>query len=63
MINNKALQHHRTCTVVSVRGGVVDARFDEKLPSIYSVQCVGAKKEIVIEVLAQSDEHHVRGSR
>ncbi|MBA3833302.1 MAG: F0F1 ATP synthase subunit beta [Chthoniobacterales bacterium] len=50
-----------TGVIVSVRGSVVDARFDEKLPSISSVLRAGAKKEIVIEVLAQSDAHHVRG--
>ncbi len=48
-------------TVVSVRGSVVDARFDEHLPPIYSVLRTGAKKQIVIEVLAQIDAHRVRG--
>ena len=47
--------------VVSVRGSVVDARFDERLPPIYSVLRSGAKKQIVIEVLAQIDAHRVRG--
>jgi F-type H+-transporting ATPase subunit beta len=48
-------------TVVSVRGSVVDLRFDGHLPPIYSVLRAGAQKEIVIEVLAQRDAHHVRG--
>jgi F-type H+-transporting ATPase subunit beta len=48
-------------TVVSVRGSVVDVRFDDHLPPIYSVLRAGAKKEIVIEVLAQRDARHVRG--
>ena len=48
-------------TVVSVRGSVVDVRFDAHLPPIYWVLRAGTKKEIVIEVLAQSDAHHVRG--
>ena len=48
-------------TVVSVRGSVVDIRFDEHLPSIYSVLRAGTEKKIVIEVLAQRDAHHVRG--
>jgi len=39
-------------TVVSVRGSVVDVRFDEHLPPIYSVLRAGADKQIVIEVLA-----------
>ena len=48
-------------TVVSVRGSVVDVRFDGRLPPIYSVLRAGAKDEIVIEVLAQHDGQHVRG--
>jgi F-type H+-transporting ATPase subunit beta len=47
--------------VVSVRGSVVDIRFDEHLPPIYSVLRAGAEKQIVIEVLAQQDARHVRG--
>ena len=47
--------------VVSVRGSVVDIRFDGHLPSIYSVLRTGEESEIVIEVLAQRDAHHVRG--
>jgi F-type H+/Na+-transporting ATPase subunit beta len=48
-------------TIVSVRGSVVDVRFDERLPPIYSILHVGAEKQIVIEVLAQRDTRHVRG--
>src|SRR5271155_3183959 len=47
--------------VVSVRGSVVDVRFDEHLPPIYSVLLTGPEKQIVIEVLAQQDARHVRG--
>ena len=47
--------------IVSVRGSVVDIRFDEHLPPIYSVLRTGAEKQIVIEVLAQQDARHVRG--
>ena len=47
--------------VASVRGSVVDVRFDGPLPPIYSVLHAGAKNEIVIEVLAQRDARHVRG--
>ncbi len=47
--------------VVSVRGSVVDIRFDRHLPPIYSVLRTGAEKQIVIEVLAQQDARHVRG--
>jgi F-type H+/Na+-transporting ATPase subunit beta len=47
--------------IVSVRGSVVDIRFDERLPPIYSVLRTGAERQIVIEVLAQQDARHVRG--
>jgi F-type H+-transporting ATPase subunit beta len=47
-------------TIVSVRGSVVDVRFDQHLPPIYSVLHAGAKGEIVVEVLAQLDAHRVR---
>jgi F-type H+-transporting ATPase subunit beta len=48
-------------TVISVRGSVVDVRFDRQLPAIYSVLRAGAENQIVIEVLAQLDAHRVRG--
>ncbi|MGA9335915.1 MAG: F0F1 ATP synthase subunit beta, partial [Rudaea sp.] len=47
--------------VVSVRGSVVDARFDGQLPPIYSVLHAGDNGRIVIEVQAQLDARHVRG--
>jgi len=52
--------------VVSVRGSVVDMRFEAHLPPIYSIVRAsivraGAKKQIVIEVQAQRDARHVRG--
>ena len=47
--------------VASVRGSVVDVRFDGPLPPIYSVLHAGTKNNIIIEVLAQSDARHVRG--
>ena len=47
--------------VASVRGSVVEARFDGPLPPIYSVLRAGADNKIIIEVLAQSDARHVRG--
>lgn len=46
--------------VVSVRGSVVDIRFDRRLPSIYSLLCTKEGK-IAIEVMAQLDARHVRG--
>src|SRR5580658_10493876 len=47
--------------VVAVRGTVVDVRFDQRLPPIYSVLRAGDQREIVIEVLMQRDARHVRG--
>src|SRR5579863_7687718 len=47
--------------IVSVRGSVVDIRFDEHLPPIYSMLLTGPENQIIIEVLAQQDVHHVRG--
>jgi len=46
---------------VSVRGSVVDVRFDNQLPPIYTVLRTGDQQRIVIEVLAQLDAHRVRG--
>jgi F-type H+-transporting ATPase subunit beta len=46
--------------VVSVRGSVVDIRFEEHLPPIYSLLHAEGGK-IAIEVLAQLDAHHARG--
>ena len=52
--------HLNLGAVVSVRGSVVDVRFDGHLPPIYSL--LHAKEgEIAIEVLAQLDAHRVRG--
>lgn len=40
---------------------MVDIRFDAYLPAIDNILLAGAKEQIVIEVLAQQDAHHVRG--
>jgi F-type H+-transporting ATPase subunit beta len=48
-------------TVVAIRGSVVDIRFEKHLPPIFSVLRAGEKRQIVIEVQAQQDAHHVRG--
>ena len=52
--------------VVSVRGSVVDIRFDDRFPPIYTLLYVdglahGDQGRIVIEVLEQRDAHCVRG--
>jgi F-type H+/Na+-transporting ATPase subunit beta len=48
-------------SVVSVRGSVVDARFDRHLPAIFSLLRAGPEGKIVIEVMAQLDALRVRG--
>ncbi len=47
--------------IISVRGSVVDIKFDKYLPSINTVLHAGDKEQIVIEVQEQRDAHHVRG--
>ena len=47
--------------VASVRGSVVDVRFDKHLPAIHSILRAGREGRVVIEVLAQLDARHVRG--
>ncbi len=47
--------------VTSVRGSVVDVRFDGLLPAIHSVLHAGIDGNVVVEVLTQCDPHHVRG--
>jgi F-type H+-transporting ATPase subunit beta len=46
--------------IVSVRGSVVDVRFEHSLPPIYTMLHAGAKGEIVMEVLSQLDANRVR---
>jgi F-type H+-transporting ATPase subunit beta len=48
-------------SVVSVRGGVVDVRFDQTLPPVYRVLRAGVDRKIIIEVLEQLDARSVRG--
>ena len=48
-------------SVVSVRGGVVDVRFDRRLPPIFSVLHAGVGGKIIVEVMAQLDATRVRG--
>ena len=47
--------------VSSVRGSVVDIRFNGPVPPIYSVLRAGGEGRIIIEVLEQRDARHVRG--
>jgi F-type H+/Na+-transporting ATPase subunit beta len=47
--------------VLSVRGSVVDVRFDHYLPPIYSLLKTGNENQIIIEVLSQLDAQRIRG--
>jgi F-type H+-transporting ATPase subunit beta len=58
---NQNTSHSNLGAVVSVRGSVVDIRFDDHLPPIYSLLRTGQEGRIAIEVLAQLDMHRVRG--
>ncbi|MGA8007802.1 MAG: F0F1 ATP synthase subunit beta [Thiomonas sp.] len=49
-----------TGLVTSVRGSVVDIRFQSLLPPIHSLLHAGKDGEVAIEVLAQIDAQHVR---
>jgi F-type H+/Na+-transporting ATPase subunit beta len=46
--------------VTSVRGSVVDVRFDRRLPPINTLLRSGSDGQIVVEVTAQLDPHRVR---
>ncbi|OLO04470.1 F0F1 ATP synthase subunit beta [Salinicola socius] len=48
-------------TIVTVRGSVIDIRFDGTLPPVNSLLHAGDGDRVTIEVLAQRDERHVRG--
>jgi len=47
--------------VISVRGSVVDMRFDELIPPINTILRTGEKGHIIIEVQSQRDKKFVRG--
>ena len=47
--------------VVSVRGSVVEIKFDKNLPPIHTLLRAGIDQSMVIEVLAQRDAQHVSG--
>jgi F-type H+-transporting ATPase subunit beta len=60
MMNNR-IDSTNLGTVVSVRGSVVDIRFEKYLPPIYTLLHAGADSQIAIEVLSQINAHMVRG--
>tara|TARA_R110001583_G_C5669213_1_gene410550 strand:- start:5373 stop:6782 length:1410 start_codon:yes stop_codon:yes gene_type:complete len=47
--------------VVSIRGSVVDVRFDTSLPPVRALLRAGREGRIAIEVMAHLDAHQVRG--
>ncbi len=47
--------------IVSVRGSVVDVRFENRLPAVNTVLRAGPDGKIAIEVLDHLDPHRVRG--
>lgn len=47
--------------IISVRGSVIDARFDDHLPSLRHVLRTGDEGRILVEVHTQLDERTVRG--
>jgi len=59
MTSNACLSN--TGVVASVRGSVVDIRFEAHLPPIHSLLHTGAEGKIIIEVMEQLDAQRVRG--
>ncbi|CAN5278791.1 F0F1 ATP synthase subunit beta [soil metagenome] len=53
--------HANQGIVASVRGSVVDVRFDKRLPAIYTLLRAGKELNIAIEVLMHLDPQLVRG--
>jgi F-type H+-transporting ATPase subunit beta len=47
--------------VLTVKGSVVDVRFEKNIPSIYTLLRTGSEGQIAIEVLSQLDANTVRG--
>lgn len=47
--------------IISVRGSVVDAWFDNRLPAVYTLLHTGKDMKIAVEVLTQLDDNTVRG--
>jgi F-type H+-transporting ATPase subunit beta len=47
--------------IVAVRGGVVDARFPDRLPALYHLLRAGEDESIAVEVLSQLSDEVVRG--
>ncbi len=61
MRDRDRLDHVNRGVVISVRGSVVDARFPQRLPSLYHVLRAGEDGLIVIEVISHIDSKTARG--
>ena len=61
MRNRDGSNHLNRGVVISVRGSVVDARFPQRLPSLYDVLRAGEGDRFVIEVISHIDSKTVRG--
>jgi F-type H+-transporting ATPase subunit beta len=58
---SSATSFNNTGTVISIRGSVVDFRFDSQLPAIRNLLRTGKNNEIAIEVFSQLDDKRIRG--
>jgi F-type H+-transporting ATPase subunit beta len=52
---------HVVGTVLSVRGGIIDARFLDSLPEVNTLLRTGTDEQIIVEVLLHIDSKTVRG--
>lgn len=59
-INNTVTILFNEGKIVSVHGSVVDIRFEDNLPPIYSIIYTGKNNKVVMEVLSQLDNNIVR---
>ncbi|NLC32444.1 MAG: F0F1 ATP synthase subunit beta, partial [Clostridiales bacterium] len=60
-MNNKTDGSTSQGTILAVQGSVVDVRFEDRLPFIFSLLRTGDKGEVIIEVMEQLDDRVVRG--
>ena len=60
-MSEKSDVHENQGVITSVRGSVVDVRFEARLPPIYSLLHTGKDSRVSIEVMMQLDARHIRG--
>ena len=61
MRDHNSSDHLNRGVVISVRGSVVDARFPQRLPSLYNVLRADEDARIVVEVISHIDSKTIRG--